>query len=71
MDLLCWMALASRALATISSSIGFAQDEVTLPLIHAHEIALEILDDAHRALRGFAQQSILFSIESMDRRAGG
>lgn len=37
MDLLCWMALASRALATIASSIGIAPDEVTLPLIHARK----------------------------------
>ena len=28
MDLLCWMALASRALATIASSIGIPRPEV-------------------------------------------
>ena len=57
------MALASRALATIASSIGIAQDEVTLPLIHAHksiklQINTKILDDTCRALRGFAAAQI-------------
>ncbi len=33
MDLLCWMALASRALATIASSIAIPKSEVRGPVL--------------------------------------